>query len=228
MSKGLNDPRPADVFALRQTVLLHRQTPVTNRYLYGPDSIKRLLRPETDLERHLLALPEFCHGLRWGEPRFGHPEGKVALHVREVLDNIADLPNLSPEDRSRLRLIALAHDTFKHAESRSRPRDWTKRHGLLARQFMEGYTSDPVVLDVIETHDDAYYKWLSQRRRPSPHSQLDSLLSRVGHCLQLYYLFFKCDTQTGDKIQAPLRWFEQVAEGIEVVKIKPFWPWERC
>ena len=215
------------VFSQRQTSKSARQTAVTDRYLYEKDSIEHLIRPENDLERKLLVMPEFRKGLLWGEPRFGHPEGKVALHVREVLDNIEILPNLSRENRNRLRLIAIVHDTFKHAESRSRPRDWTKRHGLLARQFMEGYTSDAVVLDVIETHDDAYYKWLAQRRRPSPHSQLDSLLSRVGHCLQLYYLFFKCDTQTGDKIQAPLRWFEQVAEGIEVVKIKPFWPWER-
>ncbi len=189
--------------------------------------LEQLLLPETEMERMLVSLPEFRHGLCWGQPRFGHPEGTVGLHVREVLDNISAIPNLAPGDRTRLRLIALSHDTFKHAESRSRPRDWTQRHGLLARQFMESYTSDPVVLDVIETHDDAYYKWLVQHRRPSPHSQLDSLLSRVGHCIQLYYLFFKCDTQTGDKTQAPLRWFEQVAEGIEPVKIKPFWPWER-
>jgi hypothetical protein len=200
---------------------------VTNRFLNESASLEHLLNPETDLERLLVSLPEFRHGLWWGEPRFGHPEGKVAFHVREVLQNISAIPNLLPEDRTRLRLIALAHDTFKHAESRSRPRDWTKHHGVLARRFMENYTSDIIVLDVIETHDDAYYKWLSQRRRPSPHSQLDSLLSRVGHCLQLYYLFFKCDTQTGDKTQAPLRWFEQVAEGIEVVKIRPYWPWER-
>lgn len=200
---------------------------MTDRFLHAPKSLERLLLPETPLERRLLNLPEFRHGLLWGEPRFGHPEGKVALHVREVLDNIAAIPKLSVSDRTRLRLIALAHDAFKHAESRTRPRDWTKHHGLLARRFMESYTSDAVVLDVIETHDDAYYKWLSQRRRPSPHSQLDSLLSRVGHCIQLYYLFFKCDTQTGDKTQAPLRWFEQVAEGIEIVKIKPFWPWEK-
>jgi hypothetical protein len=91
---------------------------------------------------------------------------------------------------------------------------------------MEQYTSDPVVLDVIETHDDAYYKWLLQHRRPSTHTQLDSLMSRVGYCIQFYYLFFKCDTQTGDKIQAPLRWFEREAKGIELVKIRPFWPWE--
>lgn len=200
---------------------------MTNRYLNESDALEQLLRPETDQERLLLSLPEFRHGLWWGEPRFGHPEGKVALHVREVLDNISAIPHLPPAQRAQLRIIALAHDTFKHVESRTRPRDWTKRHGLLARQFMENYTSDPVILDVVETHDDAYYKWLSQHRRPSPHSQLDSLLSRVGHCIQTYYLFFKCDTQTGDKTQAPLRWFEQVADGIERVQIKPFWPWER-
>lgn len=199
---------------------------MTNRYLYDLDRLNLLFRPENDLERTLIALPEFRQGLSWGEPRFGHPEGKVGLHVREVLHNISAIPNLSSADRSRLRLIALAHDTFKHVESRSRPRDWTKRHGLLARQFMEQYTSDPVVLDVIETHDDAYYKWLLQHRRPSTHSQLDSLMSRVGYCIQFYYLFFKCDTQTGDKIQAPLRWFEREAKGIELVKIRPFWPWE--
>jgi len=201
-------------------------TPVTYRNLPGQASLEQLLRPETALERELLSLPEFRRGLHWGEPRFGHPEGKVAIHVREVLDNIEKVPTLSREDRCRLRLIAFAHDTFKHAESRTRPRDWTKHHGILARRFMERYTSDAAVLDIIETHDDAYYKWLSQRRRTSPHTQLDSLISRVGYCFQLYYLFFKCDTQTGDKTQAPLRWFERVAPDIDVVVLNPFWPWE--
>ncbi|MDX1911938.1 MAG: hypothetical protein SFV22_10655 [Saprospiraceae bacterium] len=198
-----------------------------NRILHHSDALEQLLRPETDLERNLLALPEFTVGLWWGEPRFGHPEGTVALHVRELLDNIDLIPQLSTGDRERLRIIALAHDTFKHAESRSRPRDWTKHHGVLARRFMESYTSDAVILDVIETHDDAYYKWLAERRRPSPHRPLEPLLARVGHCLQLYYLFFKCDTQTGDKTQAPLRWFEQTAAGIQPIKIRPYWPWER-
>ena len=201
--------------------------PLKHRFLEKPERLYDLLLPETDLERTLLSLPEFRHGLLWGEPRFGHPEGMVAYHVREVLDNIALLKGISPETKARLRLIALSHDTFKFAESRSRPRDWTRHHGRIARQFMETYTSDEAILDVIETHDDAYYKWLSQRRRPSPHSRLDSLMSRVGYCIQLYYLFFKCDTQTGDKVQAPLHWFEQVAEGIEIVRIKPYWPWEQ-
>ena len=200
--------------------------PLKRRFLEDPELLNAILQPETDLERNLLTLPEFQHGLLWGEPRFGHPEGTVIYHVREVLDNIELIPAITAETRRRLRLIAFSHDTFKFAESRSRPRDWTRHHGRIARQFMENYTDDQSVLDVIETHDDAYYKWLSQRRRPSPHSQLDSLTSRVGYCMQLYYLFFKCDTQTGDKVQAPLFWFEEAAEGIEIVKIKPYWPFE--
>ena len=125
-------------------------------------------------------------------------------------------------DRARLRLIALSHDTFKYAEDRSRPRDWARHHGVLARRFIEHYTDDPFVLDIIETHDDAYYAWLGSRpgcTAPGARS-LVGLLHRVGHCLQLYYLFFKCDTQTGDKVQASLKWFEKNVLGIEYVKVR--------
>lgn len=199
---------------------------MTDCYLRHPDGLFELLKPETQLERQLLRLPDIQKGLLWGEPRFGHPEGQVALHVKEVLENVDRIPNLDPYDRWRLRLISVVHDAFKYMESRARPRDWANHHGLLARRFMESYTSDKVVLDIIETHDDVYYKWLSERRKPSPHQPLGPLHSRVGYCWQFYYIFFKCDTQTGDKTQAPLRWFEATAQGIEVVKIRPYWPWE--
>lgn len=186
-----------------------------------PNALEDLLRPETPLEHLLLATPEFRHGLLWGEPRFGHPEGKVALHVREVLDNIDLIPNLSNLQREQLRLVAFAHDTFKFTEDRSRPRDWQKHHGILARRFMETHTSDRVVLDVIETHDDAYYVWLAEKHGHGPEGKtLNALLDRLAYCLQLYYLFFKCDTQTGDKTQAPLKWFERTVESIELVVIR--------
>ncbi|MCC6460726.1 MAG: hypothetical protein IT260_09680 [Saprospiraceae bacterium] len=194
------------------------------RPLDHPHALETLLRPESDLEKHLLTLPEFRHGLSWGEPRFGHPEGKVALHVREVLDNIDLIPNLNALERSRLRLVALTHDTFKFAEDRNRPRDWTRHHGLLARRFLEPFCDDPIVLDIIETHDDAFYAWLAQKHRDMgqeiSHKSIDSLIARVGHCLQLYYLFFKCDTQTGDKTQASLKWFERSVPGIQIVPIR--------
>ena len=193
------------------------------RFLEEPNALENLLQPENTLEELLLTIPEFRYGLLWGEPRFGHPEGCVCFHVREVFDNIDRIPGLPANDRNALRLIALAHDTFKYAEDRSRPRNWSQHHSLLARKFMETYTADPVILDIIETHDDAYYIWLDARHDQTlpkiRRGSLDSLLQRIDYCLQMYYLFFKCDTQTGDKTQAPLKWFEKTVAGIEVVKL---------
>lgn len=180
-----------------------------------------LLQPETDLELALLQAPEFQIGLDWGEPRFGHPEGKVAYHVREVLDNIERLSHISPQDRRRLRLITLAHDTFKYMEDRSNPRDWSKHHAEIARHFMTNYTSDAIVLDIIGAHDDAYYAWLNERKQVEHlrHKSLQALTTRFDHCIQLYYLFFKCDSLTGDKTLAPVLWFEEKVNGIRIADL---------
>ncbi|TNE66192.1 MAG: hypothetical protein EP344_02530 [Bacteroidetes bacterium] len=193
----------------------------------APDDLPALeayLRPETPLERQLLKVPAFRQGLFWGEPRFGHPEGKVVYHLREVLNNVDLIDGLPVELRRQLRLISFAHDTFKYAEDRTRPRDWNKHHGILARQFMLDYTDDRAVLDILETHDDAYYAWLGYKHpyfiRDNPQKSVEVLLDRVSYCLQLYYLFFKCDTQTGDKTQAPIKWFEQTIMGIDVVRVR--------
>ncbi len=209
----------------RRNTVSDRPTPLMKRFLEIPNALETLLQAENALEQHLLTIPEFRYGLLWGEPRFGHPEGRVCFHVREVFNNIDLIPGLPAEDRRTLRLITLAHDTFKYAEDRSRPRDWSKHHSLLARNFMENYTDDPIILDIIETHDDAYYIWLDSRHDQTASASarlasLDHLLQRMDYCLQMYYLFFKCDTQTGDKTQAPLKWFEKTVPNISILKIK--------
>jgi len=179
------------------------------------------LRPETELERQLLQNPDFLQGLLWGVPRYGHPEGEVYKHIREVLDNI-DRLDVDRLMRKRLRIIAFAHDTFKYIEDKSVPRDWSKHHGPLARKFMEHFISDEAILDTIELHDEAYHCWRIKHLNQDHDAaalRLQELLDRIGEHRQLYYLFFKCDTKTGDKNQAPLKWFEQHIPGIEIVTI---------
>jgi hypothetical protein len=179
-------------------------------YLFqGNIDFDAIVRPETTLESMLLQLPEFQTGYNWGLPRFGHPEGKVGLHVREVLDNV-DRLDLSGENRELLRMVAIAHDTFKFREGP--PGNRPIHHGLLARQFMEGHLSDSIALDLIELHDEAFYIWRSLalgQKEEVTRQRFDLLLERLGENLPLYCLFFKCDTETGDKIQAPLRWLRQ-------------------
>lgn len=183
---------------------------------------KTSLRPETSLEHLLLTDPEFVRGLLWGTPRYGHPEGEVYKHIIEVLHNIDRLP-ISADQRHDLRIIAFAHDTFKYAEDKSNPRDWNRHHAILARRFMERYLEDTRLLNIIEWHDEAYHVWrllhLHQQAEEAS-LRLDRLLYKLGDDLQLYYLFFKCDTRTGDKTLAPLRWFEQSIPGITILELE--------
>ncbi len=189
--------------------------------------IESLLSPETTAESHLLTLPQFREGLEWGEPRFGHPEGKVAYHVRDVLDNIDRMKAyLSDDDRQRLRLVAFAHDTFKYQEAEMRRNGakndwWLSHHGYLARKFMENHTSDAVVLDLIEWHDEAYFCWRTKFLYDDPEGaqiRLRRLLPKINDKMDLYYIFFKCDTFTGDKIHAPVKWFETTVLGDSILQ----------
>ncbi|MEO1516084.1 MAG: hypothetical protein AAFV95_13760 [Bacteroidota bacterium] len=183
--------------------------------------IEALLAPETETEQQLLSIPAFRQGLLWGTPRYGHPEGKVVFHIREVLDNIDKL-DIAPDIRSQLRLIAYAHDTFKYLEHKGTPRDWSRHHSILARTFMEKITEDSSVLDIIELHDEAYYSWRLlhlHKQADASQKRLDNLLNRLENNRQTYYLFFKCDTCTGDKNPAPLRWFEQTIDGLQIVQL---------
>ncbi len=175
--------------------------------------ILHLLQPETDLERRLIVQPAMLEGLAWGEPRYGHPEGKIVYHIVDIFNNIRRLsPPLSKDAYRQMRLIAILHDTFKNVESKQIPRDWTRHHGILARQFAESFIQEKAILDVVELHDEAYYCWkmdILEDEKAHSDARFEWLLSRCGYCFQLYYTFFRCDTATGDKTQAPVKWFEK-------------------
>ncbi len=179
--------------------------------------IEAILQPRTDLEKYILAQPALRKGLLWGEPRYGHPEGMVLNHIPEIFHNIENLmPAITPETVAKLRILALIHDSFKYAEDKSTPRDWSKHHGILARQFATPFLEDTELLEILELHDEAYYCWRSvclQFRVEEGERRWQWLMQRIEPYLQLYYLFFKCDTRTGDKTQAPVKWVEQRLKG---------------
>ena len=173
---------------------------------------KKLLHPISALESKLLDQLEFKIGLNWGVPRFGHPEGKVGLHILEVLENIKQV-NTSAPTYQRLRITAFAHDTFKYKEAETKLNGKKINHGLIARRFMEKFIDDEITLSLIELHDEIFFAWRYEALEGKPEKaedRLNRLISRIGEDqLQLHYLFFRCDTMTGDKIQAPRLWFEQ-------------------
>lgn len=181
--------------------------------------IEQRLTPETQQEQLIINHPDWQKGALWGKPRYGHPEGKILYHIEEVLQNV-EKASPNAQIRQDLRFITITHDTFKYKEHRGFPRDWSRHHAMIARQFSEDYTDNQGLLDVIELHDEAYYIWKMQRKlfkQQAANKRLDSFLQRLGDNLQLFYLFFKCDTQTGDKTQVPIQWFEETVKDIDIV-----------
>jgi len=170
-------------------------------------------QPANALEQRIILDPEWQAGLFFGKPRRGHPEGQIWPHILEVMENVEMLQGqVAEESIERLRLITLIHDSFKYKVNEHKSHLKQNHHAYIARVFAEKYIEDSALLDIIELHDEAYYAWrmggwyqdwLSARYR------LHQLLERLGNSLQEYYLFFKCDTQTGDKDQSPLIWFEE-------------------
>jgi hypothetical protein len=178
---------------------------------------------ENDLEARIIADPAWQEGARWGEPRPGHPEGTVASHIAEVLSNV-DRVAVDREDRARLRLAALVHDTFKYQVDQSKPKVGDNHHATLARRFSEAYVDDPELLEVIELHDEAYNSWAKGLRSgdwASAAARARDLVRRLGSTLPFYLRFYRADNETGGKSQEPLEWFERLLARAEPVDGHP-------
>ena len=180
------------------------------------ENLKQLLKPENGIEEAIVADLDFVEGCNYGNPRSGHPEGKVMYHVKEVLDNIDKFYGDDPE-RSDLRVIALTHDTFKHKVDRNKPKSGANHHGTIARVFTQKYVTDHKILQIIEKHDEAYNSWSVGGRRGDwykaerrANQLIQGLL--IEGVLGLYIKFYKCDNRTGDKEQDNYDWF------IELIK----------
>jgi hypothetical protein len=97
---------------------------VTDSLIYRraltPQELYDILQPETSLEASFLEDEEFCRGLVWGVPRYGHPEGTIWRHILEVNENI-DGMDITSEERRLLRIVNWVHDTFKHIEDKGNP-----------------------------------------------------------------------------------------------------------
>jgi len=173
------------------------------------------LEPETETERRILDDSEWRRGVAWGDPRPGHPEGTIAAHVCEVLANVDELA-IDAEDRRRLRLIALLHDTCKCEVDPARPRTGENHHARIARRLAERLVDDPGVLKVIELHDDAHNAWSAGRRDPRGWTRAEAraraLIERLGPDLDLFERFYRADNDTGDKTPGGVKWFAGLAQ----------------
>jgi hypothetical protein len=169
----------------------------------------KILDPETELERKILIDPIFIKGVQYGRSRPGHPEGQIIFHIRDIFRNIDNCKYVNPEERRKLRLIALFHDTCKFQVNYDLPRVGDNHHGYLARKFAEKYITDEDILQIIDHHDDAYNIWKRSSKRNEWDKGEKDLLKLVDKIndINLYSWFYFCDNSTGNKSQGDYEWF---------------------
>jgi hypothetical protein len=151
--------------------------------------------PETPLEQRLLSQPELARGLAWGKRRFGHPEGRVGLHVAGLM---AAIDEASPHRRN-LRLLALVHDSFKYLVRPEAEYSPDNDHAVLGRRFAERFIDDERVLAALELHDEPYWIWRTGSGR------LEAVIERVPD-LELYLRFVELDAVCEGKDPTLLWW----------------------
>jgi hypothetical protein len=166
------------------------------------------IRPESELERRVLADRDLRAGLEWGEPRSGHPEGSVAAHVADLLEAL-DASQVSGEHRAKLRFIAIVHDAFKRRVREWLPKTGENHHAMRARRFAERFTDDEAVLGTIELHDRPYSIWRRLDRTGSLDQRAwDEMMARIED-RELFLLFIELDGSTEGKNPEPIRWFRE-------------------
>jgi hypothetical protein len=169
---------------------------------------------ETDVERAIADEPEWREGVEWGTARLGHPEGAVKHHIADVLANV-EREATSEEERRRLRLAALVHDSFKYQAPEGSARVGSPgHHGSLAAEFLERFVDDDELVEVVRWHDEAFAAWLGMvkrgnRRRAEQRAR--ELIRRLGPALPLFVRFFRADNATEGKSPQSVEWFEGVA-----------------
>lgn len=171
--------------------------------------------PETPLEAAAAGDPELLAGLAWGEPRAGHPEGRVGTHVADLLATL-DEQGVTGERRELMRFVALVHDSFKYRVQNWLPRTGANHHATRARRFAEGFTDDERLLATIELHDRPYALWRKMRRKGKlDEARFEDMMRRVPDP-ELFLQFIELDGSTEGKHPEPIDWFrgELAARGI--------------
>lgn len=166
---------------------------------------------EDERERRLVKDPIVMKGLAWGRPRDGHPEGRVGLHVADLLRVIERWGERDPR-RGELRFISLVHDSLKWRVLPWLPKRGANHHAARARRFAEGYTDDERLLATIELHDAPYAVWRQLMRTGEfDGDAFDGMLDRVPD-LGLFLRFAELDAATEGKDDEPVEWLrEQLA-----------------
>lgn len=171
--------------------------------------------------------PRYLKNIEFGEPRPGHPEGKVKFHIRDLENNLELLWTQGKvPDRTaywKLKFLIHVHDAFKaEAETHGSPHD-PKNHAFIARQYASRFTENEDLLNMIQFHDENYKLWREYRQTGRYDGERFQRLLETIQDWDLFLLFIIIDGCTAGKEYAKLSWFIGELKKHKATRVEASW-----
>src|SRR5512138_3400663 len=114
-----------------------------------------------EIVARMIADPRYQKNIEYGEPRSGHPEGKVKFHIAELEENLEKLAcrGISEQQYWKLKFLIHVDDTFKADAIPDSPILSLRSHASLARRFASEFVEDADLLNMIQFHDENFALW---------------------------------------------------------------------
>jgi hypothetical protein len=161
------------------------------------------------LIENMIADPRYQENIEYGEPRSGHPEGKLKYHIAELEGNLEALRahGISDEQYWKLKFMIHVHDLFKkEALPDVRILD-PQSHASLAKEYAGKMIDDADLLNMIQFHDENYALWNQLRARGVYDVERLKKLLKAIKDWDLFLMFLIIDGSTKGKQRSSLRWF---------------------
>lgn len=157
----------------------------------------------------IIADPRYLKNIEYGEPRSGHPEGKVKYHILALEENLEKLSShgISEEQYWKLKFLIHVHDTFKADASPDAPIVSPNSHASLAKKFASEFIDDEDVLNIVQYHDVNFALWKEYSATGSYDLQRFENLLETIRDWNLFLMFIIIDGSTPGKDPYKIRWF---------------------
>jgi hypothetical protein len=156
----------------------------------------------------ILSDSRYLKNIEYGEPRAGHPEGKVKFHIAELEANLEKLvPHITDEQYWKLKFLIHVHDTFKAEAVPNSRIESPNSHASLAKKFASEFTEEADLLAIIQFHDLSFALW-KQFAKTGTYDipRFRRLLNTITDW-DLFLLFLILDGSTTGKDPEKVGWF---------------------
>jgi len=168
--------------------------------------------------------PRYLENIEYGEPRSGHPEGKVKAHIAELEENLERLASrISSEQYWKLQFLIHVHDTFKADALPDSPIVSPMSHASLAKKFASEFTEDADLLNMLQFHDVNFSLWKQFAATGSYDVDRFTALLDLIVDWDLFLIFLIVDGCTKGKDPKKLVWFIREVKSRKQTVIDETW-----